>query len=228
MIEEPKSVTVNGHQRRPSKTQVNAFAGLSTSVVSDALWGQGAMQPEICPLLNSMRAQGPALTIDCRPGDILGLLAGLAYVQPGDVVICATQGHRMCATIGDRVVGMLQNAGAAGFVTDGTIRDADGIEATGLPIWSTGITPASPVSNGPGRVGFPVHLAGQRIETGDMVMADRDGVTIVPFAQIDQVAARAREIVALEEGLDAQVRDGLVVPDAIRALLDSDAAETVT
>lgn len=225
MIEEPKALTINGARKRPSQAQIDALSAFATSVVSDAMWGTGALHPDITPLRPDMHAIGPALTVDCRPGDLLGLLAALAYVRHGDVVVCTTHGHRAHATIGDRVAGMLRNSGAAGFVTDGTLRDADGVEATGLPIWSTGITPASPVSNGPGRVGFPITLGGQPVRTGDLVVADRDGVVIVPLDALDATATRAGDIVALEDGLDAQVQDGLRVPDAITAMLASDATD---
>ena len=126
------------------------------------------------------------------------------------------------ATAGDRVSGMFANAGAAALVTDGTLRDATGIEATGLPVWATGLSPASPVSNGPGRVGFPVQLGGQQVETGDMIVADRDGVVVVPFAQIDAVIAQIKAVMELEDALDAQISEGLVLPEEIANLLDSD------
>ena len=169
-----------------------------------------------------MQAAGPALTADCRPGDLLPLLAALKYVQPGDVVVCAAQGHRAHATAGDRVCGMMKNAGTAGFVTDGTLRDANGIENVGLPVWATGLCPASPVSSGPGRVGFAVHLGGQQVNTGDMIVADRDGVVVVPFMQIDTVIAQIQAVMTLEEALDARVNDGLILPEEIADLLDSD------
>lgn len=222
MIEEPKRLLIKKSRPRPSAAQIAAFQGTASSVVSDALWGAGALGPEITPLQPGMQVAGPALTVECRPGDLLGLLAALKFIQPGDVVVCATQGHRRHATAGDRVAGMMRNAGAAGFVTDGTLRDATGIEDTGLAVWATGLTPASPVSNGPGRVGFPIQLAGGHVQTGDMVVADRDGVTIVPHADIDATAARLQAVQDLEMTLDARVREGLAIPETIEELLASD------
>ncbi|KKM02697.1 hypothetical protein LCGC14_1781810, partial [marine sediment metagenome] len=79
-----------------------------------------------------------------------------------------------------------------------------------------GLTPASPFTKGPGRVGLPLAIGGQQVETGDMVVADRDGVVIVPFAQIDAVIAALDAVRAAEEGLDAQVAEGLRAPQANR------------
>ena len=114
---------------------------------------------------------------------------------------------------------MMRNAGAAGFVTDGPMRDLQGIIDEGLPCWCTGLTPASPFSTGPGRVGVPVQIGGQTVTCGDMVIADPDGIVIVPFAEIDTVIARIVAIRAAEEALDARIREGLVVPPAIEELL---------
>ncbi len=227
MIEEPKRLTIKKTLSRPSAAQISAFQGVASSVVSDALRGKGALAPDIAPLQDTMFAAGPALTVDCRPGDLLGLLAALKFIQPGDIVVCATQDHRLHATAGDRLTGMMANAGASGFVTDGTLRDASGIESTGLPVWATGLTPASPVSNGPGRVGFPIHLGGQQVGTGDMIIADRDGVTVVPFADIDATIGQIREVLSLESALDARVQEGLTLPEEIETLLDSDETQFV-
>jgi len=120
------------------------------------------------------------------------------------------------------VAGMLRNAGAAGFVTDGPVRDYAGLVAAGLPIWCTGLTPASPYSKGPGRVGFPVQIGGQEVETGDMIVADRDGVVVVPFERIDAVIAALARIRELEAELDARVAAGLKAPGWVTELLKGD------
>ncbi|MEM9795425.1 MAG: RraA family protein [Pseudomonadota bacterium] len=143
-----------------------------------------------------------------RPGDILGTLAAIQFAMPGDVVVAQAHGHRGCASGGDRVMGMLKNRGAAGFVTDGPLRDMDGLEAVGLPCWCTGLTPNSPVKSGPGSVGLPVDVGGQRVAQGDVVVADRDGVVIVPFEELDAVIAAVGKVAEAEARLDAEVANG--------------------
>ena len=227
MIEEPPLLTIKRPSRRPTPEQIAAFQGVPTSVVSDAMEGRGALDASVRHLDGRQSlpetVAGPALTAHCGAADMLALWGALKFMQPGDVPVLAFDGHRRSALFGDRVMGMMRNAGVAGVVTDAPVRDGAGVIACGRPVWCSGVTPASPFSNGPGNIGLPVQLAGQRVETGDMVVGDLDGVVIVPFEQIDAVAARVSEILALEEALDAKVRDdNLVVPEHIDALLDSD------
>ena len=117
---------------------------------------------------------------------------------------------------------MMKNNGAAGFVTDGPMRDYQGIGDVGLAAWCTGLNPNSPVASGPGRVGLPIPVGGMEVETGDMIVADTDGVVVVPFEGIAQVVERLERIVELETALDKEVADGLKLPDAIAELLESD------
>lgn len=226
MIEEPPLLRVKTGGMRPSDAQISAFQGVPTGFVNDALDGAGALSREISVLGEGrdlpFQAAGPALSVDCRPGDILPLLGALPQIRPGDIVVNASGGYQGAATAGDRVTGMMRNCGAVGFVTDGPVRDYEGIVGIGLPVWCTGLTPASPLSKSPGRVGFPIQIGGQEVETGDMIVADRDGVVVVPFELIDHVIARLAKITELETALDAEVADGLRVPPAILEFLDSD------
>lgn len=226
MIEEPPLLTIARTMRRPNADQIAAFQGVQTGFVVDALFGSGALSSDIQPLgaERDLRcvAAGPALTADCGPADVLALMASLKYVQPGDIVVSAFAGHRGCAAGGDRVMGMMKNNGAAGFITDGPMRDYDGVIAVGLPAWCTGLTPASPFANGPGAVGLPIQIGGREVETGDMIVADRDGVVVVPFEQIDEVISRLSLIRELEADLDEQVANGLKFPASIADLLAGD------
>lgn len=226
MIEEPPLLTIKRPDRRPNQEQIDAFRGVPTSFVVDAMLGEGALASDIRPIGNGLdidcRAAGPALTVECGPADILALLAALDSTQKGDVVVSAFHGHQGCAAAGDRAAAMLRNCGAAGFVTDGPVRDYAGIVEIGLPLWCTGLTPNTPFGNGPGKVGLPIQIGGRQVETGDMVVADRDGVVVVPFAKIDTVIAALAKVNELESALDAELRNGLKVPEAISELLASD------
>ena len=226
MIEEPPLLTIAREQRRPTAAQVAAFRGVPTSFVVDAMGGAGALSNAIRPLGESRDlvsvAAGPALTVESGAGDILALLAALDSVREGDVVLSAFGGFQGCAAAGDRVCGMLRNSGAAGFVTDGPVRDYAGIVGIGLPCWATGLTPASPFTNGPGSVGLPIQIGGRQVETGDMIVADHDGVVVVPFARIDAAIAKLETVRELETALDAEIADGLRIPESISDLLKGD------
>lgn len=225
MIEEPPLLSVKRPTRRPTAAQIALFRDLPTPVVADAMTGAGCLAANIRPL-DAARppasAAGPALTVDCGPADILALLAALKFMSPGDMVVIAFSGHQNCAVFGDRIGGMMKNLGVSGAVTDGPVRDIDGILSYGLDVWCTGLTPATPFANGPGSIGLPVQLGGQSVATGDMVVADRDGVVIVPFSRIDEVGAKAREILLLETALQSEVDAGLRIPEKVETLLKGD------
>lgn len=218
MIEEPPKLTIRKPARRPTAAQIQAFQGMPTGFVVDALGGRGALDASIKPL-QAGHVAGPALTAGNGAADIMATLAALTQLQADDVFVVGFEGFQGCAAVGDRVCGMARNAGAVAVVTDGPVRDLDGIEAVGIPVWCTGVTPNSPYTQGPGEVGLPVNLGGRCIDTGDMIVADRDGVVVVPFDQIDAVIGRLVEVRAAEEALDAEVAQGLAVPDAVAAWL---------
>lgn len=226
MIQEPPLLRIKQNLRRPTDAQIAAFQDVPTGFVVDAMFGRGAFASVISPLADARdmesKAAGPALTVDSGAGDVLAVLGAFPSVRDGDVIVSAFGGYQGCAAAGDRVCGMLKNNGAAGFVTDGPMRDYDGIVGVGLPAWCTGLTPGSPHTKGPGTVGYPIQIGGQQVETGDMIVADRDGVVVVPYAQIDTVIAMLDTVAELERALDAEVADGLRLPDAIRDLLASD------
>ena len=231
MIEDTPLLTIRVPLPRPTEAQIAAFQGVPTGFVADALGGGGAMAANIKPLGDGRDlpfvAAGPALTADNGPADILATQAALAHIRPGDILVSSAAGYQGCAAAGDRVIGMLKNAGGAGFVTDGPMRDYAGIVAVGLPAWCTGLIPSSPFAKGPGKVGFAVQVGGQQVETGDMIVADQDGVVVVPFARIDAVIARLAVVRELEEALDARVAQGLKVPGAIVELLASPATRRI-
>lgn len=226
MIEAPPILTIKASMRRPTEQQIAAFQEISTGVVVDALYGGGALSRNIAPIgfgrdLTCVAA-GPALTADCGAADVLAAFAALKYIRPGDVVVSSFAGHTGCAAGGDGLVGMMRNCGASGFVTDGPMRDYAGIVKVGLPVWCAGLTPASPHMSGPGSVGTPIQIGGQQVETGDMIVADRDGVVVVPFERLDEVIANLERVRAAERAQDEKIAAGMRCPDWVGDLLASD------
>jgi 4-hydroxy-4-methyl-2-oxoglutarate aldolase len=198
---------------RPDAALVEALRDVPTGFVVDALGGAGALDFRVKPAIaDQARFTGTALTCDCGPADNLALCAALESVQPGDVLVAATAGHTGCAVTGDLVVGMARNGGAVGFVTDGCVRDLPGLRAVGLPAFCIGVTPNSPARSGPGTVGAPVVLAGVRVASGDVVVADEDGVVVVPRERLAEVVARLPAIRSAEADMDRRVREGLRIP----------------
>lgn len=222
MIEDPPLLTIRSAFPRPAAADVAAFAGLPTGYAVDAMGGRGALDHVIKPLWPmAAPLAGVALTCHCGPADNLALFAALASAQPGDILVAATDGYRGTAVTGDLLMGMARNLGVAALVTDGMVRDIAGLKTVGLPIFCAGLTPNSPVRNGPGTVGRPVVLGGVTIASGDILLMDDDGVAVIPRDLAAKVAEGVTAVQAAEAALEAKVKAGLGVPDFISAILTS-------
>lgn len=223
MIEDPPLLVIEAGFARPDSTLLASFAGAMTGHVVDALGGTGALDCAIKPLagFEGRTLVGTALTCHAGPADNLAVFGALDAARPGDVVVIATEGHRGCAVIGDLLLGMLRNKGVAGVVTDGLARDLTGILEVGIPVYAAGISPNSPARNGPGTVGRPVDLGGRRVCAGDLIIADRDGVVVVPQAEAEAARARLADVRRAEAALTAEVARGLTVPPFVADLLAS-------
>lgn len=212
MIEEVPSIQTATFTR-PDPQWVEALCHTPTGFVVDAMGGTGALDYRLRPAIAEQYAFcGVALTCHAGPADNLALIHALQAVQPGDVIVAGTDGFTGCAITGDLVLGMARNRGAIGFVTDGCVRDLVGLRNVGLPAWARGVTPNSPHRSGPGTVGLPIHLAGLRVCSGDVILADLDGVVVVPQASLAQVIARLPAIRASEARADEAVRQGAISP----------------
>ena len=212
MIEEVPLIQVAAFAR-PDPALVAQLRGTPTGFVCDALGGTGALDHRLRPAVPEQLALcGVALTCHAGPADNLALIHALQSIAPGDVIVAAADGHTGCAVTGDLLLGMARNRGAAGFVTDGCVRDLAGIRQVGLPAWAMGVTPNSPHRNGPGTVGHPVTVAGVRVCPGDVVLADADGVVVVPRERLAEVVARLPAIREAEARADAAVRAGALSP----------------
>jgi 4-hydroxy-4-methyl-2-oxoglutarate aldolase len=208
MIEEPPPLIFAASAARPPAEVVERFRGVPTSFIVDAMGGSGALDWRIKPLIGRSLV-GVALTCDCGPLDNLAFMAALADCRAGDVLVVATGGHVGAAVTGDLLIGVARNRGAAGFVTDGLVRDLDDLETIGLPVYAMGVTPNSPQRRGPGSVGLPVVCGGVLVATGDVVVGDRDGVVIVPRARLSATLDSLEHVKAAEAATLERVRGGL-------------------
>ncbi|MHA1565897.1 MAG: RraA family protein [Alphaproteobacteria bacterium] len=225
MIEAPPVLTLQRDFERPDPKLLAQLEGVPTSLVADALGGRGAMDYRIKPLPDPGGPKpafvGTALTCGCGPGDNLAVIAALARAQPGDVIVASTDACVVTALIGDRVMGMALNAGVRALVTDGLLRDVEGINAVGLPVYSRGVSPNSPACNGPGSVGLPITLGGVSVDSGDVIVGDRDGVVVVPRARLASVVAQLPAIREAEAALEARIADGLAQPELLSQLYEA-------
>jgi len=226
MLGEPPILTIRRSFARPDPGLAERLSGVPIGNLVDAMGGRGALDHRIKPVtggpLGSTAFCGPAVTCWCGPDDNLALFGAVEVARPGDVIVAATDGFEGSAVIGDLLLGMAKNRGAIAFVTDGLVRDLDGLEGVGIPVFCRGVSPNSPVRNGPGSVGLPVSLDRSVVASGDLLAGGRDGVVVVPHDQVAAVIEALAGVRAAESAMEAKVRDGLEVPDFIRELLESD------
>jgi regulator of RNase E activity RraA len=223
MIVDPPMLTIRANFPRPEARLVAAFAGAQTGNVVDAMGGSGALDFAIKPLEPASKVMvGVAVTCNCGPGDNLALFGAMSIAKPGDILVAATGAFKGAAASGDLMIGMALNRGIAGLVTDGLVRDIAGVLAVGLPVYCAGVSPNSPVRNGPGTVGEPIDLGGLRIESGDILIGDRDGVVVVPRARAAAVVEVLATVRAAEAALEAKIVAGLEIPEFVEAILNSD------
>jgi 4-hydroxy-4-methyl-2-oxoglutarate aldolase len=226
MLEEPALLTVRRGFARPSQAQLEAVATATTGWLVDAQDGRASFGRNIKPVLagpgGRARCSGTAVTCWCGPNDNLAIFGALAVARPGDIVVVATDGFAGSGVCGDLLAGMLRNKGVAGLVTDGHVRDLEGLREVGLPVFAAGINPDSCVRSGPGTVGMPVVLGGRLVSSGDIVLGDEDGVATVPLAGAKAILARLEAVKAAEAKMLATVKGGLQLPDWLQELMASD------
>lgn len=165
---------------------------LAASLASDASEGLGVLPSAILPLAPASRVVGPARVALLSQDDNLSLRAALeGSSAPGCVLVAAGASASRTATMGGLMALEMQNAGVAGLVTDGLVRDAREIRELGFGVWCRGVTPVAPRKNGPVVVGSVVSIGGVIIRDGDLVIADDDGVVIWPQERIGELLAKA-------------------------------------
>ena len=215
----PAALTVRRNFSRPAENLVKKLSEAPTGWVVDANGRRGALDYRIRPLTNARRFCGVALPVWTRARDNLTPYAAIQYAKPGDVMVISTDDYEPASVIGDILVGMAKNQGIIAFVTDGMVRDIDGLNAVGLPIFARGLSPNSPFKDGPGTIGLPISLAGVAVNAGDVVLGDQDGVVVVPREALESVVAALAEIKAKEEKMEKLVADGAKLPPGLAEII---------
>ncbi|WP_406158581.1 RraA family protein [Streptomyces canus] len=185
--------------------ETTEFADIPTTTLADLLGRDQVMDIGIRPLWGPVpRVAGPAFTVRCPPGDNLMLHAAIHRAPAGSVVVVES-GDLDYALAGGNVCAVAQRRGIAGFVADGLIRDLAEVREAGFPVFARGVIPIPAAKKAVAPLGVRVRCGGVRVEAGDMVVADEEGVVVVPAARRSDVLAAARAKLAKEaaETLDA-------------------------
>lgn len=202
------------------------FAAIYTAAVTDVLDRRGllaqTLPPELAPLSPGMRLAGPAYPVDGRPhaghdydASIRKILEMLGAVPAGHVAVYQTN-DRESSQLGELSVTSLRARGCAGAVLDGGCRDVDFIVHDGFPVFARFTTPQDSVPRWElvAHGDVTVEIGGVRIGLGDWIVADRDGIVVVPAAIVDEVLAEAEEKASVENRIRDAVREGALPLEA--------------
>jgi regulator of RNase E activity RraA len=175
------------------------FARLSTTTLADVVGGGQVMDIGIRPLWSEMpRLAGPALPVRCPAGDNLMLHAAIYRADPGSVIVVEA-GDLDYAVAGGNVCAAAQRLGVSGFVIDGVIRDLAETRSRRFPVFARGVVPIPGAKDLIGTINATVTCGGVRVALGDIVVADEEGVVVVPAANAALVLAEANALAHKEE-----------------------------
>jgi len=210
---------VRANWTRPDEATLAAFGSASSAQIADCMSRLGGMDPGIRPVWPTPRAIGSALTVWCNSGDNLMLHKALSLAVSGDIVVMNTQGNMGNAGFGELIATSAVKIGVRAVIVDGMVRDAEGLEALRLPVYSRGLCPNGCNKGGAGEVGAIVACGGVAVRPGDVIIADRDGITVVPLDDAREVAALASIQVEREQKRLAEIAKGVLVrPEIDEAL----------
>lgn len=193
---------------RACLADVDALALFGVATVHEAMGRTGYLGPTIRPVHLGSRIGGTAVTVVCWPGDNLMVHAAIEQCQAGDILVVTTTSPSSDGSFGELFATALQYRGVRGIVTTGGVRDVAELHAMGFPAFSGSVSAQGTVKATAGSVNVTVSIAGQCIAPGDVILADDDGVVVVPRTHTADVLIASRARAAKEKATRAAFTEG--------------------
>ncbi|HET6504470.1 MAG TPA: 4-carboxy-4-hydroxy-2-oxoadipate aldolase/oxaloacetate decarboxylase [Amycolatopsis sp.] len=215
---------------RADLAAVDKLAEFGVATVHEAMGRTGYLGPGLRPTHLGSRIGGTAVTAVCWPGDNLMIHAAVEQCRPGDVLVVTTTSPGTDGAFGELLATSLRARGVRGLVTSGGVRDVAELHEMGFPVWSAAVSAQGTVKATAGAVNVPVTVGGQLIRPGDAVLADDDGVVVVPRQDVDSALAGSQARLDQEAAARDAFRKGELGLDryGLRAKLAELGVEYVT
>ena len=188
---------------RADKAAVDKLSRFGVATIHEAMGRVGLMKPYMRPVYKGARMCGTAVTVLLQPGDNWMMHVAAEQIQEGDVVVAACTTDNWDGFFGDLLATSFQARGAKGLIIDGGVRDVDELEKMGFPVFSRAIHSKGTIKATLGSVNINVVCAGAQVKPGDVVIADVDGIVVVPAARAQEVADAAEK----RESFEGEKRD---------------------
>ncbi|WP_305788253.1 4-carboxy-4-hydroxy-2-oxoadipate aldolase/oxaloacetate decarboxylase [Symbioplanes lichenis] len=209
------------HVDRADPAVVAALGEAGVATVHEAAGRTGLLGPPVAARQSGAAVAGSAITVSCHPGDNLMIHAAVEVCRPGDVLVVTTTSPSTDGMFGELLATSLRAHGVVALVIDAGVRDLAALRAMSFPVWSRAVHAQGTVKASPGSVNVPVVAAGQLVGPGDVMVADDDGVCVIPVPVAPQVAEAAAKRLATEDDKRKQLAAGTLGVDmyGLRPLL---------